>query len=258
MINLPSEKFSQGIYYLSRPDEFKEKEELYLKVREKERRIYTDNEVKILPRVKPEHQHYTEWQQRNLTAKKLIKHLSSFSSLDLLDVGSGNCWLSNIISTMTENFVYASDVNEYELKQGSGVFSGNKKLKFIYGNIFDDNFNGYKFDVILFSSSIQYFPNLPDTIDRAFFLLHPNGHIIITDSKFYNEEEVIRAKERTENYYEGMGFPEAAQNYFHHSFNDLNKFKFEISKGESSFNKFLVRTGLKMTSPFPFIKIYNQ
>lgn len=258
MINLPSEKFSNGIYYLSRPDEFKDKKELYLKVREKEGRICTDNEVKILPRVKPGHQHYTEWQQRNLTAKKLIKYLASFSSLDILDVGSGNCWLSNLISTATENFVYASDVNKYELKQGSGVFSGSKKLKFVHGHIFDENFNGYKFDIILFSSSIQYFPDLAETIERAFVLLQAGGHIIITDSKFYNEDDLIPAKERTKKYYEELGFPEAAQNYYHHSYSDLGKFKFELIKDDSSFNKLLVKTGLKKTSPFPFIKIYKQ
>jgi SAM-dependent methyltransferase len=199
-----------------------------------------------------------EWQLRNITAQKLVKYFSSCSFLDILDIGAGNCWLSNLISSQTENSVFALDLNEYELKQGVRAFSDNKRLKFIYGDIFDNNFNEYKFDVILFSSSIQYFPDLAGIIERSLFLLNPNGKIIITDSKFYNENELLPAKERTTLYYNELGFPEAAQNYFHHSYNDLNKFKVEILRDDSLLNKIFVKAGLKRISPFPLIKIYKQ
>ncbi len=258
MINLPSEKFSEGIYYFSNPDKFKDKEELYLNVRMNEGRIYNDKELKLLPSIERTHKHFREWQFRSMTTQYLIKFLGVYSNQIILDVGAGNCWLSNLISDATENFVFAVDLNENELKQGFRVFSDNKRLRFIYGDIFDDNFNDYKFDVILFSSSIQYFPDLKDTIERAFYLLHPDGFIIIIDSKFYLEEEVLPARDRTKIYYNELGFPEAAQNYFHHSLKDLNKFNFEILNEGSSFNKLLVKTRLKVTPPFPFIKIYNQ
>ena len=254
MINLPSDKFRDGIYYLSPPADYKIKEDLYLKVRQKEDRIYDDDTLKLLPLILRNHPHYNEWQLRKITAAKLVKHFSKYSDLNILDAGAGNCWLSNIISEKTDNMVFAIDLNETELKQGARVFNNSKRLKFIYGSIFEDIFNQQQFDVVLFTSSIQYFPDLTKTINRVFDFLKTEGYIMIADSNFYNDEDIPSARTRTENYYQELGFPKAAENYFHHSYKELFNFKAEVVDNNSLLNKVLSLTG----STFPFIKIRRQ
>jgi hypothetical protein len=88
----------------------------------------------------------------------------------------------------------------------------------------------------------------------VFELLKTEGYIIITDSNFYNDEDIAAAKMRTENYYKELGFAEAAENYYHHSYNELFKFNFEVIDNNSLLTKVLALTG----SPFPFIKIKRK
>lgn len=254
MINLPADKLRDGIYYLSPPADYKIKEDLYLKVRQKEDRIYDDDTLKLLPLILRNHPHYNEWQLRKITAAKLVKNFSKYSGLNILDIGAGNCWLSNIISEKTENNVFAIDLNETELRRGARVFNNNKRLKFIYGSIFENIFDQQQFDVVLFTSSIQYFPDLIKTINRVFDFLKSEGYIIIADSNFYNDEDIAAAKMRTENYYKELGFAEAAENYYHHSYNELFKFNSEVIDNNSLLTKVLALTG----SPFPFIKIKRK
>ncbi len=255
MINLSTDCLKEGVYYLSPQGYFNSKENLYLKVRTKERRIYDDETLELLPLIKANHQHFDEWQFRKITADNLVRYFSKYSSLSILDVGAGNCWLSNLISSKTGNTVFAIDLNEFELKQGAKVFNNNKKLKIIYGDIFMDLFDKDSFDTVLFASSIQYFSDLVNTINKTFNYVRPGGSIFIADSNFYKEDKIAPAEERTKKYYDELGIPEAAKSYFHHSYKDLFNFNPEIIENRTLLNKILSGTGLKKLSPFPLIKI---
>lgn len=255
MINLPADSLRDGIYYLSPPGYSGSNENLYLKVRETESRIYNDETLKLLPLIKHGHQHYNEWRLRKVTADYLVRYFSQYSSLCILDVGAGNCWLSNLLSSKTGNTVYAIDLNESELKQGLRVFYNNKNLKIIYGDILMDIFKTELFDSVLFVSSIQYFADLIKTIKKTLTFVRPGGNIFIADSNFYKEDEIAAAKERTKKYYDELGIPEAADIYFHHSYKDLFSFNPEIVENSSLLNRILSGTGLKRISPFPLIEI---
>jgi len=63
-------------------------ESLYIRLRKKEGRIYTDEEVKVLPDIAITHPHYKEWQFRKQSAQRLIDHLTQKKrSLEILEIG---------------------------------------------------------------------------------------------------------------------------------------------------------------------------
>ena len=100
--------------------------------------------------------------------------------------------------------------------------------------------------MIIFAASIQYFDSLDKIISSVIRFLKPGGEIHIIDSKFYNENEIFGARERTRNYYDKLGFPGMSEYYFHHSWNELDEFNYHVvnemnympSKLSKLFNRF--------------------
>ena len=176
------------------------KEELYLKVREIEGRIYDDETLRKLPDIDENHQHAREWILRKKSAEKLSRYLSHFKNQKILDLGCGNGWLANYLAEKTNNKIFAVDLNLFELKQGMKVFKNNN-LNFIYGDIFSKIFTLKSFNFIIIASAIQYFDNLRKLFLQLSSLLKPKGEIHIIDSHFYFKDEVENARERTKIYY---------------------------------------------------------
>lgn len=250
MIELNSEKIIDGVYYLSSPGKQEFNESSYIKLREKEGRIYSDEELRLLPEISASHKLKDEWNVRKKTMKKLVNYFRDKENKNILEVGSGNGWLSNAIASGTNNFLVALDVNQAELKQGAIVFKDNAKLKFVYGNIYENIFPSNSFDAIIFPASIQYFKNPGEIIERVFYFLKPNGEIHIVDSNFYPVNEIGSARLRSEKYYEGIGFREMSEFYFHHSWKDLGRFNYRVT------NKFSIRISkIKKEICFPWIII---
>lgn len=256
MIFLPEQKRKDNVFYLSDDKSYKVKEDIYLDVREKEGRIYPDEIVKSLPDISKDHVHYNEWKVRKKSSAELIKYFSGFSGKNILDLGCGNGWLSNLISSKTENFVFAVDLNERELKQGAGIFAGNPRLKFIYGNIFEDILPAGEFDFIIIASAVQYFEDLNSLLKRLFHFILPTGEIHIIDSNFYNQQELSAAGLRTGRYYKSLSTPEMISFYHHHSWNELDDFKYKIiNKTKFNWRRGFTEIGFSMLHVFPHIKI---
>ena len=242
-----------GIYILSEiNDEF---ERIYLKVREKEYRIYSNAELKELPFASNINPHKKEWDLRTRSFLRLKKYLNNKkANLNILDLGCGNCWLTGQLSkTYNFNF-YCLDVNYTELKQGNAAFD-NEKIKFIYADIFSSDIPDNTFDIIILSATVQYFPNIKKLLNRLLILLNKTGEIHFIDSPFYSESEVENARKRTVEYYQSLGFPEMATNYFHHSLTEISEFNFEIIYNPKSINKILKRLLSINDSPFPWIRV---
>jgi ubiquinone/menaquinone biosynthesis C-methylase UbiE len=227
-------------------------ETLYLQLREKEGRVYTDEEVEALPEIAEAHPHYGEWQMRNQSSRKLISYLQKKQQpLKILEVGCGNGWLSGQLATIPESKVIGTDINFTELQQAAKVFSGIPNLHFIYSHIESDVFNERQFDVIVFAASIQYFSSLTEIISKSLKLLKPDGEIHIIDSHFYSLSELSAAKQRSLLYFGAVGFPEMANWYFHHNLDDLEQYNYSMLYDPGSlFNKFL-----RNKNPFPWILI---
>ena len=79
-------------------------EKLYTQLREREGRIYTDNEVANLPEITVTHPHYKEWLIRKESSQKLIDHLKKTNQpLDILEMGCGNGWLCHRLAEIPES-----------------------------------------------------------------------------------------------------------------------------------------------------------
>ena len=253
MINLNKYRFENGIYIVSKFD--KEFEKLYLKIRESEKRIYSDLEVSKLPSISPASQHFREWKLRKRSLYRFTNYIQKFNDkLNLLEVGSGNGWFSANIANSSSIDIYALDVNKFELEQAARVFNF-KNIFFICGNIFDNIFEEHSYDIITLNSSFQYFDDLDKLIKRLFYFLTDEGEIHILDSPNYNQNELAGAKERTGRYYISIGFPEMVKHYYHHTFDDLKDFNYKVLYDPKAVqNNFKKIFGFK-DSPFPWIRI---
>ena len=225
-------------------------EEMYLAVREKECRLYSNEEVSKLPSVLPAHIHYYEWQIRKRSAKRLVKHLAKKKcKLDVLEIGCGNGWLSSKIAEVTDTLVTGIDINKTEILQAQCVFKYQQNIKFVSTSINNLQNQGIQFDCIVFAASIQYFKDLCSVLNTAISMLKVNGEIHILDTHFYSSNEEPKA--RTKTYYQQLGFPKMAIFYFHHRYKDLEGYNYNMLYNPGSLkNKLFLKK-----DPFPWIII---
>ena len=247
----------KGVYYLSEymKNEF---ESLYLKTRKKENRIYDDKVVKNLPAINKNHPLFREWRIREKSILKLEEYIKNKEKpLNIMELGCGNGWLTHNIAMIQDCYVIGVDVNKSELEQAARVFCYQNNHKFFYADIFADYFELGDFDIVILASSIQYFRNIHHLFERLLYLTKHNGEIHVIDSPFYNSSEISKAQKRTYNYYNKIGFPQMSDFYFHHSYEELEKYKphFKYIPGKQNiFSRFLT----KNSSPFPWIVIKNN
>lgn len=246
-------KKEDGVYIFSeRNNDF---ESFYLKVREKEKRIYSDAELKNFPFATKSNPHYSEWKLRAKSFIRFNNYLrEKRQSLDILDLGCGNGWFSGQLSKTFNHKFYCVDVNQTELAQARRVFNS-ANLNFLYADIFTDIIQKKTFDLIIVNAAVQYFPILNKLIGRLLTLLKIKGEIHIIDSPIYPSNEIENAKKRTIDYYNSMGFSEMSNKYFHHSWKELSEFNFEIIFNPTSFANKFKQVIFSKDSPFPWVKI---
>ena len=230
---------------------YSEFEQAYIRLRRSENRIFSDADVLQLPDVTRKHPHYKEWKLRKRSAKKLSAYLISLNKhLTILEVGCGNGWLSAHLAQIPQIEVTGIDVNLHELDQARRLFGINNKLKFINSSI-EQLDPEKRFDIILFASSIQYFPSLQSVIIQSHNFLNPNGEIHILDTMFYKGSEVEKAKKRSSLYFESTGHTEMTGYYYHHKIEDLHVFNVSILTNPLS----ILNKLLKPANPFYWIRI---
>ena len=224
-------------------------EEQYISLRKKEGRLYSDEEVRLLPSVPKKHPLASEWKIRTRSAGRLAAYLGEKSTaLRILEVGCGNGWLSHRLSLLKGSSVTGLDINTTELEQAKRVFS-RENLDFVYGDI-RRGILKERFDVVVFAASIQYFSSVREIIYAALKQLKPGGEVHIMDTYFYNSRELPAAIERSKHYFKDLGFPSMENYYFHHPLEALNVYAYNILYDPTRFpNKILKR------SPFYWIRI---
>jgi 2-polyprenyl-3-methyl-5-hydroxy-6-metoxy-1,4-benzoquinol methylase len=253
------EKFElqEGVYFQSGLERNKAFEKKYLAIREKENRIYTDEQVRILPQISSIHPHHHEWRLRKDSMQRLIRYINQKEFKTILEIGCGNGWLSSHLAE-TKAEVFALDMNEVELIQGARVYKGIDNLKFLYADVLSNPFNKENvFDLIVLASSIQYFSNVGRLIQSLQPLLTKHGEIHIFDSPIYqNQKEASLAKKRSEEYFNNMEHSWMSQYYFQHTIEMFNAYDYKILYNPSSLYNKLKNVFFK-TSPFPWILIGN-
>lgn len=230
-------------------------ETLYLKLRTKEGRLYSDEVVKLLPEVPSTHQLSKEWSIRSSSAQKLTNYIvkQDHKSPTILDIGCGNGWFANYLSQRIRVVYCGVDVNKTELEQAVRLFTRDRKVFFLHADISTAELPKRQIDFILLASSIQYFNSLNQLIARLLPTLTSKGEIHIVDSPLYKPSEVSSARARTRTYFQEQGFEAMSNWYHHHTWQDLASFNFEVLSKPSPR---IIRIVSKSNStPFPWIKI---
>ena len=205
-------------------------EQAYLKLREKEDRIYDDSVVKQLPEFNKNHPYKKEWDMRKSTLHFLIEYLRKIESLQyIMELGCGNGWLAHNLAVSLSSEICAVDVNETELLQGARVFKDIPNLSFVYTDIFSSALKSQKFNAIVLAGSVQYFRDLRALILRLAEFTESHGKIYIADSPFYSSPaDALAARKRSVTHFTSLGFPEMADQYFHHTLDELKDFDYKI------------------------------
>ena len=200
-------------------------EELYIAVREHEKKAYTDTQLQALPDFDS---HSLEWEIRKHSSERLITYLIKKNRfLRILEVGCGNGWLSAKMAALPKSHVTGLDVNMAEISQANRVFK-KPNLEFVYDAFNDNTFEKERFDIVVFAASLQYFPSVVAVLQQAVRILDRGGEIHIMDTPFYHPEEAAKAADRCRSYYNDMGIPEMADHYFHHSISEFWGFNYRI------------------------------
>jgi SAM-dependent methyltransferase len=255
------------IDFLSDPTPLREKERLYLEVRNRERRVLADEVVKNLPIVSPSSVYAREWAWRRRSLARFVSHCKRRAAardapFRILDLGCGNGWFANRLAENPNWEVWAADVNEAELAQGARLF-GRENLKFAYADVLSLSPSsdvattpfGAAFDVVVLAASVQYFPDLAQLVFSLKKCLKPSGEIHLLDSPFYrNENERMAARRRTLEYYSKIGVPQMAAFYHHHLWSDVANLG-----GENLNNRLKIKflQKVKWLAPFPWVKMWG-
>src|SRR5579872_2058605 len=167
-------------------------EKAYINTRSLEGRLYTDEDLMKLPDIAEYHTHYREWRLRKRSTQHLLHYLSAKKrSLEILEVGCGNGWLSHQLAEIRGSEVTGLDINFTELQQAARVFNDDPNLHFIHGDIRSAILGDRLFDCIVFAATIQYFPSLKKILHWSLTYLKPGGEIHILDSHLYRPEEIV-------------------------------------------------------------------
>lgn len=230
-------------------------EKLYIAARKKENRIYSDDQVKQLPRIESSNVHCREWQIRSRSVKRIINYLENKKRpLAILEIGCGNGWLSAKLSTIKDSTIIGTDINKTEIDQAKRLFANKSNVKFKVGDIREIDFKNKKFDIIIFAASIQYFSSFEEIINYNILMLCKGGEIHILDTIFYKANEIEKARLRSLSYYRSIRYEEMAEFYFHHDIDSLNLFDHRLL-----FNpKALINKLFKKNEPFPWICINGK
>lgn len=242
-----------GVLKISEVDELYET--TIFKIKILENRIYSDDEMKLLPFASKLNTHKEEWDLKAKSFLRFKKYLAQKKSgLNILDLGCGTGWFaSKILKEQNHNF-YCVDINFTDLKQGAKVYSSDN-IKFIHADIFAVKFPRSSFDIILLNSSIQYFPDLSVLMRELFYLLTPYGEIHIIDSPFYEDDEVNIAKKQTYRYYDMIGFPQMKEKHFHHTYKNLKSFNFTFLYDPRTLTNKIISLAFSNDAPNPWIML---
>jgi SAM-dependent methyltransferase len=225
----------------------------YIDIREKEGRILADEAVLKLPD-SPLPAFRQEWAYRRFATAVFLPYLKKQVRGNILDLGCGNGWFSKLLTLNNSNTVLGLDINMPELEQAVRLF-GSDHCRFAYGDIFEVDIPAATYQYIVINSAVQYFPDLPHLLQRLLYLLTPQGEIHLLDSPFYDQTAIAAASLRTKSYYENAGTPEMAAFYHHHSWENLEDFKWKLMYNPNHWWHKIKRKAGYPCAIFPWIRI---
>lgn len=226
----------------------------YYAVRTQEGRVYDDATLAKLPEISASHPLAKEWAIRRHSLNLLMDHLRSLPhGQRILEIGCGNGWMSRHLATLPTVEIIAVDRVEDELNQARRVFPLDN-LHFLNVDIFGPELELERFDLIIMAASAQYFPDFEKLILRLRELRKPGAAIHLLDTPFYEAGEVPAAIARTREYYEKMGHPALAADYYHHLWRDAERLGGELLYDPRTWWSRMQRKLGRPLSPFPWLR----
>jgi len=131
------------------------------------------------------------WRIRAVSFKAFIKRVLApleyeyREPLKCLDLGAGNCWLSNQLALRGHKAAAVDLItNDWD---GLGVYV-NYSTSFLPVQAEFDHlpFSGHQYDLIIFNSSLHYSIDCQATLTEAMQVVKPRGKIIIIDTPVYH------------------------------------------------------------------------
>ncbi len=198
----------------------------YLEIRRKEGRLYTDAQVRSLPRPGGKLATTLEWRVRALSSSLLVQHLGTHAGEGaILELGCGNGWLSHLLAQSLQREVCGIDVNRTELTQAARVFGHAARLSFIAGDIQTVALPRDVFDIIVLPACVQYFADPGALIERLLAHLREDGELHILDSPLYaTPQRGQESAARSLHYFTELGVPELAAHYHQHTYATFERF----------------------------------
>ncbi|WP_115562450.1 class I SAM-dependent methyltransferase [Xanthomonas arboricola] len=239
-------------------------EDRYLEVRRKEGRLYTDAQVRSLPRPSGKLGASLEWQVRALSSRLLVQHLQARASEGagegaILELGCGNGWLSQLLAQSLQRDVCGIDVNRTELTQAARVFGHDQRLSFVAADIQTLALPHDVFDVIVVPACIQYFADPAALVRHLLAQLRDDGELHILDSPLYpDRQRADQSAARSLRYFTGLGVPALAEQYHQHTYAAFDAFAVQWLFDPRHLRA-RVRRLLKLRQPhFPWLCLRKQ
>ncbi|PKV13675.1 class I SAM-dependent methyltransferase [Xanthomonas prunicola] len=235
-------------------------EQQYLEIRRKEGRLYTDAQVRSLPRPSGKLGASLEWQVRALSSRLLMQHLQARGSVGaILELGCGNGWLSRLLAQSLQRDVCGIDVNRTELTQAARVFGHEERLSFVAADIQTVALPHDVFDVIVVPACIQYFPHPAALVRHLLAQLRDGGELHILDSPLYpDRQRADQSAARSLRYFTGLGVPALAEQYHQHTYAVFDPFAVQWLFDPRQLRARLRRM-LKLRQPhFPWLCLRKQ
>jgi SAM-dependent methyltransferase len=133
-------------------------------------------------------------------------------SLDILDLGAGNCWMSYRLALRGHRLVSVDLIDNAEDGLGAARhYLARLPQPFVRFQAEMDRlpFRDHQFDAAIFNASFHYSQDYQHTVREALRCLRRPGHLVIIDSPFYTRDESGRQmiEERRASFTRRFGFP---------------------------------------------------
>ena len=189
------------------------------------------------------------WYIRRQSFKRLVDLLPRHP-IKILDLGAGNCWLTNRLTELG-NYCVAVDIS-INCDDGLGA-QKNYALPFTCVQADFDSlpFVPGQFDAVIFNASLHYSPNLDHTLARANSVLKRDGTIFVIDSPTFRSDRAGKKmiSDRDDRFQAEFGLREVIQcgsGYLTRKQMYSAGFRFHVSNGGFLWTTRRLWSGMKM------------
>ena len=249
--DVSKQKIINGVIHLTEPD--KSFENLYLQILKREKRLYSDEEVRLLPYASEKNPHKDEWELRTKSFLRFKNYLArKESTLNILDLGCGNGWLTAQLAKEYNHNYFCVDTNLVELEQAARLFTKDN-IRFFYADISKASFPTNTFHIIIINSCLQYFPEVETLLKECFTISKSYGEVHIIDTPFYKANEIMQARNYSLKHFTSLGLPDMTKKYYHHSIKELKYFRYRFLYNPALLKHKIYNFIFEKDSPYPWV-----